>query len=120
MTLTAVELAQMRTDIETLLPDTCNLLTATNTSDGQGGYTQAWGTAASGVACRLDEIRSRETLAGAALRPTGQYMLSLPHSATITAAYRVEHGGLTYAVVGLNTDVSWRAVQRATLEKVEI
>ena len=45
--LTNAELAQIRGDIAGMLPDTCNLLTLTRTSDGQGGWSEAWGTASS-------------------------------------------------------------------------
>lgn len=117
--LTTSELLGMRESINNLLPDTCNLLTVTSTADGQGGVTQTWGTASSSVACRLDVVSGREQIAGGALQPFIKTMLSLPHSTTITDAYRVEHGGITYAVIAPpNIDQSWIAVKRVELERV--
>lgn len=118
MTLTAAELSAMRDDIETLLPDTCNLLTVTRTVDGKGGWTDAWGTATAGVACRLDATGGREAAAGDALRPYTSWVLTLPHDTTITAQYRVEHGGNTYSVTAVNDDNSWIASKRVSLERV--
>ena len=45
MTLTTAEITQMRTDVETLLPDVGDVLSLTQASDGQGGFTDTWGTA---------------------------------------------------------------------------
>ena len=117
--LTSSELAYMREAIEDLLPDTCNLLTVTESADGQGGFSQTWGTASSSVACRLDVVSGREQVAGGALQPYIKTMLSLPYNTTITDAYRVEHGGITYAVIAPpNNDQSWKAVARVELERV--
>jgi head-tail adaptor len=109
----------MREAIEDLLPDTCNLLAVSESADGQGGFSQTWGTASSSVACRLDVVTGREQMAGGALQPFIRTMLSLPYNTTITDAYRVEHGGITYAVIAPpNTDQSWIAVKRVELERV--
>jgi SPP1 family predicted phage head-tail adaptor len=107
----------MRSTLAQLMPDTCNLLTATNVSDGAGGNTQTWGTASSGVACRLDPERAIEQLAAGAVQPFTRYVLTLPYNTTITSAYRVEHGGITYNVIGVDADKSWQATRRAKLEK---
>ena len=116
--LTTAELTQMRADIATLMPDTCNILSLTTTSDGQGGYTETWGTATANVSCRLDKRSGREAVSAGAVRTFGTWVLTLPHNTTITAAYRVEHGSVTYSVVHVDSDKSWIASVRAELEQI--
>lgn len=115
------ELVSMRDAIETLLPDTCNILEATNTADGYGGVTQSWGTTSASVACRLDIVNRRssaQNIQGASLREYQETILSLPYDTTISNNNRVEHGGFTYNVTENNTDQSWISVKRVTLERV--
>jgi len=116
--LTSAELVAMRHDIEELLPDTCNLLTLTTVADGQGGVTQSWGTAYSAVKCRLDYVRGLETNRAGALNPFTGWVLTVPQSQTITAAYRVEHSSNTYTVQTVSEGGSWLACKRAWLQRM--
>jgi SPP1 family predicted phage head-tail adaptor len=116
--LTDGELSFMRKSVEQLLPDTCNILSLTNTPDGQGGQTQTWGTASANVTCRLDVTESREMNAAGAIQTFTTYKLSMPYDTTIAAANRVEVNGETYTVIGVNNGQSWKAVTRVTLELV--
>lgn len=119
MGLTTSELAGMRDTIELLLPDTCNILSKSSTPDGEGGMVDTWGTIGTAIACRLDVKMGREQVTGGAIQPYIKTMLSLPYDTTITEAHRVEHGGLTYAVVAPpNNDQSWKAVTRVELERL--
>lgn len=116
--LSNAELAFMRASIEELLPDTCNLLTLTTTPDGMGGYSEAWGTAAGTISCRLDITRKTDGVGGASYREYQETVLSLPYDTTVDIDYRVEHGGYTYNVSSVNNDQSWIAVKRVMLERV--
>lgn len=118
MTLTAAELASMRTDIETLLPDTCVIKTLTTAPDGMGGQTETW--SASGTAtCRLDRRSGGERMAGGAIRAYGEWVLTVPYQTGVDVSKRVLHGGLTYNVVEVNADKSWPDCVRAVVEQVE-
>ena len=110
-------LAAMREAISDLLPDTCDILSVTRTADGKGGWTDSWGTASAGVACRMDSTQGMEQMVGGGLKAYQSYMLSLPYDTTITTAYRVLFNGTSYNVTSVNTDQSWIAVKRVTLEK---
>lgn len=118
--LSSSELAAIRADIANMLPDTCNILTAVETSDGQGGFTTTWGTAAGGtaVACRFDPARGGEQNSGAALQPYQGYIVTLPYTVTITTTQRIQHNGLTYAVISADKDKSWIASKRVYVEAV--
>jgi len=117
--LTAKELAQMRADIEDLMPDTCDILSVAYTSDGEGGMAETWGTATAGVHCRIDYRSGRETMTGGAIQPYNKAVLSLPYNTPISTTNRVKSGDYTWAVKSLNDGQSWQAVKRAELERVE-
>lgn len=117
MTLSATELAGMREDIETLLPDTCVIQSKTSTPDGMGGQSESW--SASGTAnCRLDRQSGNETVAGGAIRPYSQWVLTMPYQTSVTVQNRAEHGGLTYNIVEVNLDKSWPDCVRAIVEQI--
>jgi hypothetical protein len=115
--LPADELAQIRTDLETTLPDTCNILSLTRSSDSQGGWSETWGTAGTTIACRVDFIGGAEAVTGGALIPYSRAIVTLPQATTITAQNRIEHGGNTYTVQAVNLG-SWLGVKRASVEKL--
>jgi head-tail adaptor len=110
------ELADMRAAVLDLLPDTCNILSVTETPDGAGGMTQTWGTASAGVACRLDYQTGMETIAGGALRAYSRYILTVPYDASVTELNKIEHGTKTYNVSSVDDDKSWPIVRRVVLE----
>lgn len=111
-------LAAMRSAISELLPDTGNILSLTSTPDGAGGQSETWGTVTA-VSCRLDVKEMRDIVSGGAVQSFIKTMLSVPYDTSITEVNRVEHGGITYAVVAPpNSDQSWIAVKRVELERV--
>lgn len=111
------ELTQIRIDLEGCLPDTCNILSLTRTSDNQGGWTEAWGTTYGGVSCRLDFIGGRENVTAGALIPYSRAIVTLPQSTVVTEQNRIEHSGNTYSVQAVNLG-SWLGVKRASVEKI--
>jgi head-tail adaptor len=111
------ELAQIRSDLEQTLPDTCNILSLTRTSDSQGGWSEVWGTAGTSIACRLDFIAGGEGINSGALMPYSRAIVTLPHDTTIAATNRIEHDDVTYTVQAVNIG-SWLGVKRASVEKV--
>jgi head-tail adaptor len=117
ITLTAAELSEIRSAINDLMPDTCNLLTNSATADGYGGITSTWGTAVASVPCRLDGIKGNEQLAGGAIMPFHTYVMTFPSTAVVTEANRIQHGGYTYQVRSVDLDKSWIASVRAYVER---
>lgn len=111
------ELRDMRDAVEALFPDFCNLLTFTRTTNGAGGYTEAWGTATRNVPCRVDQQIGSERLTDGSLRAFTSLEMCVPYDTTITESYRVEHGGYTYNVVNANLDQSWQIEKTILLER---
>lgn len=118
--LTAGELDAMRRAVAELMPDTCTILTAIRTSDGQGGYTEAWGTAVADVPCRLDVGRreNREFVSGDVLAPYSWWQLTLPYDTEITAGQRVSVAGDEYEVIFADRSKSWAVTTRVYLTRV--
>jgi hypothetical protein len=112
------ELLRARLDLEvTLLPDTCNILSATRAVDAMGGISDTWGTAKANIACRLDALNGKEILASGEIEPYHTYVLTLPNSTAITTDSRVEHGDYTYEVKSVTLDRSWSWCKRAMVER---
>ena len=111
-------LAAMRSAISQLLPDTCNIVTITNTADGEGGVTKTKGTTGTAIACRLDVKQGRELVSGGAIEPFTSYKMSLPYDTTVAYSNIVEHNSVAYTVVGINPNQSWNAVVRVDLERI--
>ncbi len=108
----------MRADIESeTMPDLCNILTLTQTSDGAGGFTDAWGTLLTNVSCRVDPIRGGEALAAGAVNDYNTMRLTVPYDTGLTVQHRVEHDGATYNVRSVSSG-SWMVSQRAIVERV--
>lgn len=118
--LNSADLSYMRDTLEELLPDTCTILSPTNTSDGQGGWTTTWGTVAASVKCRIDPGRKEmyERVTGAALKPYSWWQLTLPYDQAIDVTYRVVVNGDTYNVVNHDDNKSWQATTRVAVMKV--
>lgn len=113
------EINRIRTDIEaSVLPDTCMILSPTNTPDGQGNYAIGWGTVVASVACRIDPVRVGEELIGEGLREDFEFVLTVPQGTDIELDYRIVHNGTTYNVTGTKAGGSWEAHGRALLKKV--
>jgi hypothetical protein len=110
-------LAAMREAIGELLPDTCTILSVTDSPDGMGGVTHTWGTASTSD-FRLDVISGREQIAGGGAQSFTSYKGSLPYDTVITETNRIVHNGVTYAITNVNNNQSWVAVRRVDLEKV--
>jgi len=115
--LTARELAQMREDIEDLCPDTAAILSVTRTSDGQGGFTETWGTASTTV-CRVDWKSGVESISGGAIQPIRTCTITMPYDAVVTEANRIQVGAQVYAVTAVDNDKSWTGCVRCQVDKL--
>jgi hypothetical protein len=122
------ELADIRIATEGLMPDTCHILSVTNTSDGQGGIVQTWGTAIANVRCRIDSFLSRgqasmrgggEMVTGGAVAEYTRWIVSVPYDTAVGETNRIQmRDGNTYNIISLDEGKSWNAELRVTVEKV--
>ena len=108
--LTADELTQMRADAAEALPGTAIIQTQAETSDGGGGVTVAW-TAAGTVDCRIAPLTGTEREMGDRISSDADYLITLPHNASVTTNSRIVAGGGTYSVEAIR-DRSWNVTTR--------
>lgn len=120
------ELNEMRKAVEQLMPDLCNILSVSRVSDGQGGFTETWGTATANVPCRIDAsssrgvltIRGGELLAGGAINEFSRSVVTLPYDTTISAENKLEINGQTFNVIIPDDYKSWKIDVRVIAELV--
>ncbi len=108
------ELASIRADVASVLPDTCVISRLAEVSDGQGGQTQAWA-AIGTVACRFvansGNVRAASQAAGQASQ-VGAYTLTVPHNTDIQFDDRATVDLEVYRVVFVSDVTDWRAAIR--------
>lgn len=120
--LSTSDLTGIQTTVVSLFPSSCSILRDTQTSDGQGGFTDSWGTIAAGVSCELRAYSSRrggmeEIMAD---RPVAMqtWMLYLPAYQDITEKDRVVFGARTFEVASVSAPEDYEAVRLAFLREV--
>ena len=97
---TSSDLSWMQDEVEKTMPDTCNILSETQTSDGQGGFTSTWGTATASASCRIDAVitSDSDTVVGMSQRIYNRYIVTFPHDTTVTQDNRLEVNSYTLAI----------------------
>lgn len=118
------QLARIRQTISSqMLPDTCVIRTASNSSDGAGGWEQSWSPVASGtVACRVDPLNrlsGQLNVEIGAEKLTKVYRLTVPYGAPIAAHSQIVFAGEEYEIMQLDDEHSWNASRRAVIARVE-
>jgi SPP1 family predicted phage head-tail adaptor len=120
MSLSALELAQLRADHEDYMPDTCTIQTKTVAIGAAGGWTETWTDTAT-VDCRLAPTMHGlgEIINAAQLASLTSWVLTVHHDQAISAEQRVVVGGDTYEVERVEDDHSHRTARRAYLRRLD-
>lgn len=120
MSLSTLELTQMRADQADYWPDTCTLQTVARTADGVGGWSESWSNTHTGVSCRVSPLSSgREQISGAQLASTTNWILTVAYSQALTAEMRCVHDGNTYEIERVEDAHSHRTARRAYMRRVD-
>lgn len=108
-TLSARDLALMRTAVEDLLPSTAVRQRNTRSADGAGGFTDSW-LAGPSYACRIVQAQQpQEIERGGGIAGVRQFEVLLPWDADVLAADRLVADGRTFEVIGTDQGRSWPA-----------
>ena len=120
MSLSTLELAQLRSDADDYMPDTCTIQTVTRTVDAYGGWTEAWADTYETVSCRLAALTTTrpEGMDGSELGSFTRWLLAVPYNQTIDATMRVVHSSVTYEIEAVDDLHSHRASRHAYLRLV--
>lgn len=117
----------MRSEAQSLMPDQCVVLRSIETSDGQGGWTDAWATAGT-YACNMAagpymRFGAERVVAGQPT-PVGVIFLSLPFDADVRATDRIAWTPAGAAVAAGTFEVtqagtrSWNINKRVAAKEV--
>ncbi len=110
--LTSRELADLRSDILDLLPDTCQIQTPIEVNTG--GYVEpGWGTAVASVACRFDPDTPKygEIIADKESHIT-RYIVTLPYNTPVEDGQRLVFSGNNYEILQIHDAHSDNATRR--------
>lgn len=114
--LSTTDLTSMRAVAEQALPGTAVINSGTLTSDGGGGYSEAF-TASGTVACRVAPVTGSERELGDRIAADAEYVITLPAETSVETDDRIVTGGVTYNVVAVR-DRSWEITRRVEVRKV--
>lgn len=112
MSLTADEISSMQATLMASLPDSCDLVLDTLTSNGAGGDTAAPAVQAT-VACRVSPLRLTRSSKEAELLVTGRvteeslWIITVPAGTVLDPRYRIVNRGRAFEVVEVLGPRSW-------------
>lgn len=114
--MTSAELDEIRTAAATAMPDTCTIQTRTETAT-KGSVVVSYVNAYTDVPCRVMPYQreGRETITGEKVSAVARFILTIPYDQPIDAKCRVIHQGVTYDVLGVASEHSFRTARRADL-----
>lgn len=111
----SAELSAVRDAVANVLPDSCIIQRLAETSDGQGGFTQAWA-AVGTVDCRLVAKSGNTRALGGQQNTVGAYTLTVPHDTDIQASDRVVIDSTNYRVLFVDDVKVWKAAVRCDVD----
>ena len=115
MSLSASDLAFMRSTVVASFPDVVTISRLVRTPDAAGGTTTVWSTIAT-VQGRLMNAGGQEIPIADSITQQDDQGLTLPYGTDVTEKDRVAVQGLTYEVVAVSAK-SWQAEMKLTLRR---
>jgi len=120
--ISAGDLAAMRATLTESLPDTCQRSRNAPTSDGAGGTTDVWTTAAA-VACRISPLSRSDRLAelqvADRIAAVNSWIITLPAGTDVTEKDRLLSGSRTFEVASVLGPRSWELAVRLLAQEIE-
>lgn len=115
---------QQRAEAE--LIDTAQIMRASRTSNGAGGFTSAWAAVEvndeTDIPCLLAPFKQGnrgESIQGDQVTATGDWVFTFPAETPILPTDRIEHSSATYEVTEVRERRSLEFVTRAIAKKVQ-
>lgn len=122
MTLSTLELTQLRSDVEDVMPDTCDLYVKSETIGSSGKISASWTETYSSVECLVVPVGARaagqEIVQADQLSRPMEYVLTVPYDQTLAESMRVVHDSVVYEIVRMEDTWSQRSSKRAILVRV--
>jgi Phage head-tail joining protein len=118
------EIAAARADLASMLPDTCTIQRATDTSDGGGGQTTGWPEVAADVPCRLTPAtgatagNNATRLAGDRLSDQTTHLVTFPAGFDVRQGDRITVTDRTYQAVLIGDGGNWELARHVEARPV--
>lgn len=113
------DLTRMRSTQTAHQPDTCTILSLTETIQSSGHILSTWGTLSADVACRFVPMSlDTERLAADMMEAAQTYVVTMAYDGAIEPAYRVVYSGGTYEVTAVQEQGSWKTAKRVLVKEV--
>lgn len=121
MSLSALELSQMRLDQGDYQPDTCTLQTVTRVADSVGGWSETWANTYENVVCRVSPLSSGEgeDNNGNQLASITDWVLTVAYDQALDVQMRCIHNSGTYEIERVEDTHSHRTARRAFMRRVD-
>lgn len=121
MSLSTLELAQLRLDANDYLPDSCTIQTVARAADTYGGWTETWSDTYTSVSCRLAvmPLNRPEAMDGSQISSLTRWLFAVPYNQAIDATMRVVHDSVTYEIEAVEDLQSNRASRHAYLRVMD-
>lgn len=120
-TLTTTELTSMRDAVEGLLPDTCDIIERSVTTDETGGWGETDGTTHEDIPCRVTPVDPRGRVGkeiATRLLDEPLWKITVPWDQALSVQDRVIHSGKTYEVIWVADLGSERLYRWAYMRRV--
>jgi SPP1 family predicted phage head-tail adaptor len=79
----------------------------TRVTDGMGGFTTTWNTAAT-VWAKMTTLRSDEAIQAMAITGTAVHNITIRYRTDVRASWRVKFGSRLFAIIGPPVDINFR------------
>ena len=116
--LQTMDLRYMRSQVQTALPDTINILRKSVTSDQQGGFTEAWSDAYQNIPARLATASGGESISAGQQDPSPTMTLTESSDQSVEQTDRVVHASGTYEVQFIDAGKSWDLTTRCQIRRI--
>ena len=112
------DLAYLRTESQTAMPDSVTIQRKTLVSDQQGGFTEGWADVYQNIRGRVSITGGSESASEGRQNVKVDAMLTVAYDQSIEQSDRVLHGGQTYEILSVDTGKTWQLAQRCQMRQL--
>ena len=112
------DLAYLRTESRTAMPDSVTIQRKTLVSDQQGGFTEGWADVYQNIQGRVSVSSGSESVSEGRQDVKVDATLTLAYDQSIEQSDRVLHGGQTYEIVSVDAGKTWALAQRCQMRQL--
>mgnify|MGYP003139877660 FL=1 len=112
------DLAYVRAEVVTSLPDKIDIQRRTNTADGQGGFSESWETAYQDVSARITYGSGSNSVGVEQENRSRQLKVSVGHNQSIESGDRLLLSGDTLEVLSVDLPDSWHVFKICQVRQI--